>query len=264
MDWLTQIDTGKLLLFALVLARTSGLVMTAPIYGSSEVPMQVRGLLAAALAALVLPTQWHAAAPIPDSSLGLLLVIASELAVGLTLGMGVTILFAGLQSAGQVIAQVSGLSIAEVFDPSQGEEVSIFGRLLFWITMAVFVAIGGQRLVMSGLLDTFRSIPPGTAAMPVRLADTVAALVAESFSLGIRASAPLAASLLLANLLLGLIGRTLPQLNILLIGFGVNSMLALGALSLTVGAVAWVFQDAVEPALARILEALAAGSAGTR
>ena len=65
----------------------------------------------------------------------------------------------------------------------------------------------------------------------------------QSFRLGIRAAAPLMAALLLATLLLGLIGRTLPQINILLVGFGVNSMLTLAMLMLTIGAVVWTFQE---------------------
>ncbi len=59
MDWLSQIDVGKFLLFTLVLTRVSGLVMIAPVFGSPEIPLRVRALLAFALAVLIAPTQWH-------------------------------------------------------------------------------------------------------------------------------------------------------------------------------------------------------------
>jgi flagellar biosynthesis protein FliR len=255
MDWLAQLDLGKFLLFTLILTRVSGLVMTAPIYGTTDIPMQVRALLGVVLAVLILPSQWNVSVAYPETILNYLVFLGSELVVGLSLGLGVVILFAGIEAAGQVMAQVSGLSIAEVFDPSQEQNVSVFSRLLFLVTLAIFVTIGGHRMVMAGLLDTFQSIPPGSAAMPESLAETFVTLVTQSFSLGIRAAAPLVAALLLSNLVLGLIGRTLPQLNILVIGFGLNSLLTFGALCLSIGAAAWVFEDQVAPALEAVLEA---------
>ena len=69
-------------------------------------------------------------------------------------------------------------------------------------------------------------------------------------------AAPAVTSLLLATLVLGLIGRTLPQLNILALGFGLNSLLAFAALGLTLGAAAWAFQDQIQPAMQTIFNAL--------
>ena len=77
-----------------------------------------------------------------------------------------------------------------------------------------------------------------------------------SFSLGVRVAAPAVTALLLATLVLGLIGRTLPQLNIFAFGFGLNSLLAFAALGLTFGAAAWAFQDQIQPAMQTIFDAL--------
>jgi flagellar biosynthetic protein FliR len=79
----------------------------------------------------------------------------------------------------------------------------------------------------------------------------------QAFVLGIRAAAPLLTALLLANLILGLISRTLPQINVIAVGFGVNSLLTLGLMMLTIGAAAWVFQDPSVDVMGRIQEALA-------
>ncbi len=229
MDWLQQIDMARFLLFTLILTRVSGVVMTAPIFGTSEVPMQVRALLAIAIALLVLPSQWDLNIPYPETTANYLVFVGSELVVGLCLGMGVVVLFTGLEVAGQAIAQVSGLAAAEIFDPTQETNVSVFSRLLLLVALAIFVCIGGHRLVMAGLLETFRTIPPGSTALPQTMTETLVTLVAQSFALGIRAAAPLVTALLLANLVIGLIGRTLPQLNVLVIGFGLNALLTFGA-----------------------------------
>lgn len=256
MDWLVQLDVDKFLLFTLVLTRVSGLTVTAPIYGSQEVPMQVRALLAFALALLIVPTQWDVPLAYPGTMLNYLVFVGAELLVGLCLGLGITILFSGIQLAGTVIGQVGGLMVANILDPSAGEQVSLFSRLLHLLAMVVFVSIGGHRMVMAGLLDTFQSIPPGSAAIPVSMAHTLVALLTQSFVLGVRAAAPAVVAILLSTLVMGLIGRTLPQLNILAVGFGLNSMLTFGVLAIALGAGVMVFQDQVEPTITMLLDAL--------
>jgi flagellar biosynthetic protein FliR len=256
MSWLSAINLDGFLLFTLVLARMSGLVMTAPIYGTQEVPAQVRALLAFALALLVTPSQLGTTVGYPGSLVNYGVMVGSELLIGVSLGTGIMILFSGIQLAGQTIGRTSGMMLAEVVDPAIGESVPQIARLLHLVTMAIFVAIGGHRIVMAGLLDTFAGIPPGGAAVPTSIAEVLVELVTQSFVLGIRASAPVVTALLLSTLVMGLISRTLPQLNILAVGFGMNAMLTFGTLMLSLGAAAWVFQDQVEPALELILEAL--------
>jgi flagellar biosynthetic protein FliR len=245
-----------LILFALVFARVAGLTMTAPIYGTSDVPMQVRVLLAAALALLIAPLQWNGATVAFGSLVHLAAMLGVEAAIGACLGLGVVVLLHAMTLAGELIAQASGLGIAEMFDPTIEENVSSFGRLMFLTAVTIFLCIGGHRMVMAGLLDTFQTIPPGSGRFPGSLADGFTTLVGLSFSLGLRVAAPVVTSLLLATVVLGLIGRTLPQLNVMSLGFGLNSLLAFAAMGLTLGAAAWAFQDQVEPAMKTIFDAL--------
>ena len=256
MTWLNLLKPEGFVLFTLVLTRVSGLTMTAPIYGTREIPMQVRGLLAFALALLITPTQCHVAVQYPGNLPQYAVLLAAELLMGLCLGLGIVILVGGVQLAGEMIGYVSGLMLADVLDPSTETNVPLFSRLMFLVTIAVFVCIGGHRIVMAGLLDTFASIPPGSGAVPDSIAQTFVTLLAQSFNLGIRAAMPVVTALLLATLMMGLIARTLPQLNVLVLGFGLSAMLTLAMLSLTLGAAAWAFQEQVEPALETILEAL--------
>ena len=251
-----MITDAKFILFTLVLARVGGLTMTAPIYGTKEVPLQVRVVLAAALALLITPSQWHAAVVCPDNVVYYLVLLGGEALIGASLGLGILILMHGMTLAGQLIGQASGLMLAEVFDPALDQNVPLFSRLLFLLTVTVFVCLGGHRLVMAGLLDTFHTIPPGSGGFPDSLADGFVTLVSQSFSLGVRAAAPAVTALLLATLILGLVGRTLPQVNILSVGFGVNAMLAFAALGLTLGAAVWAFQGQIQPAMETILDAL--------
>ncbi len=256
MHWIAQLDGAKLLVFTLVLTRVSGLVIAAPVFGAGEVPVRVRAMLAVAVAVLIMPSQWHVAVEDPGTTLRYLVFLGSELAVGLCLGLGIAILFSGIQLAGQVIGRMGGMMLADVFDPTAGGSIPLFSKLLFMTSLAVFLTIGGHRMVMAGLLDTFATIPPGSGAVPVDVAQTLVTLLTQSFALGIRAAAPAVTALLLSTLVLGLISRTMPQLNILAVGFGMNAMLTFGVMSLALGATVWVFQQQVEPALEMLLDAL--------
>ena len=265
MDWLSQIDVSRFLVFTLVLTRVSGLMVTAPIYGSKEIPMHIRALLAVAVAVVIMPSQWDTTIPDPGTTLNYAVIVGSELIVGLCLGLGITILFSGIQLAGQMIGQIGGLMLADVFDPSVGTSVPLFSRFLLLTSTAVFLLIGGHRMVLAGLLDTFTSMPlAATGSVPAsldqeflgRLVTALELLLTQSFSLGIRAAAPVVTALLLSTLVMGLISRTLPQLNILAVGFGMNSMLTFGTLGIVMGATLLVFQEQVEPAFGSILEVL--------
>ncbi|MEX2170859.1 MAG: flagellar biosynthetic protein FliR [Pirellulales bacterium] len=243
MSWLESLLITKFAVFALILGRVGALVMTAPVFGTQALPMQVRGLLAVALSLLVMPLHTTQSPPGDWNLLDFSLLMVNEVLVGLLLGVGVTILFTGVQLAGHLISQLSGLSLAEVFDPAIEEQASVFTQLFYFLTLAMFVALGGHRLVMQALLDTFVWAPPGHAELGDNYIEAVVTLLTQSFRLGIRAAAPLMASLLLATVLLGLIGRTLPQINVLVLGFGVNSLLTLAMLLITIGGVAWTFQE---------------------
>ena len=127
----SEFGLEKLLLFTMVLSRISGLTMTAPIFGTKDVPMQVR--CSAGGGPLVSDDAHTVACPrgYPGSLANYLLFIGSELIIGLCLGLGIVVLFSGLQVAGQLIGRTGGLMMANVLDPSSGEEVPLFSRLLF-------------------------------------------------------------------------------------------------------------------------------------
>ncbi len=251
---------SRFMVFTLVLARTGALLMTAPIFGSQAVPRRVRALLAVTMSLLVTPVYLHTSLPPVEHVVEYGRLLVNEALVGLLLGLGISILFSGIQVAGQIVSQMSGLSLADVFNPAFEEDVSVFSQLFYFLTLAVFVAVGGHRIVTEALLDTFAAAPPGYAALGDNLVDVIVSIVSQSFVLGLRAAAPLLAALLLSNLVLGLISRTLPQINVIAVGFGVNSLLSLGVLFLSLGAAAWTFQDPTVEVLQRIGETLIVSS----
>ena len=172
-----------------------------------------------------------------------------EAALGLTFGLAMLLLSAGVKIAGQLIAQMSGLSSARVYDPEQHESSSLYGTLLDLAAVAVFLLVGGHRQVVAALLDTFQWMPPGEARFSADLLETINAIVTQSFVLGLRTAAPVIVALMGATLVLGLVSRALPRLNTLALGFSLNTLLVLAVLSLSMGSAAWVFQEHTDQAV---------------
>ncbi len=244
-----------LMLFALVLARIGALVAVAPVFGSAVVAWRFRGGLAVVLAILITPLE-SGKATVASAPAEFLVQAGGEVLVGLILGLGVLVLFSALQVAGELISQMSGMQLADAIDPTGDARGPIISKLLFFVTLAVFLSIGGHRQVIAALLDTFDWLPAGQASFSASMTSAITSVLAQSFELGIRAAAPVMVALLLATLILGIVARTLPQLNLMTLGFGLNAMVALLALGVSMGAAAWLFQEQLSPVLQTVVLAL--------
>ena len=256
-----QAYADELSIFTLVLVRIAALAAIAPFFGSAEVPLRVRALLAVAISALVVPLELDkaTAAPattVPLSTTAFVIAAGAEALVGLTLGLGVLVLFSAVNVAGQMISQASGMQMAEVFDTGGETQLPVLSKLLFWVTLAVFVTIGGHRHVLAALLDTFEWMPAGQGMVTASVGSAMTSILSQSFVLGVRAAAPAMMALVLATLILGLAGRTLPQLNVMSLGFSLNTLVTLGAICLALGTAAWTFQEPLEPVLESLSDAL--------
>lgn len=238
-----------LFIFLLVVVRTSGLMLAGPPFGSNEIPTQVRVFLALALAVLLYPTQIHTPVTPPVALAGYIPAIGTELLVGFLLGSGIVLLFSGVQLAGQIVGQMSGMTLADLYSPGFDADVPLLSQLLYMVALAVFLLSGSHRLVMGAFLDSFAAIPPGSMGVSTSLTDATLTLLVQSFSLGIRVAGPATAALLLASLALGIVSRTLPQLNVMALGFGLNALATFGILAATLAGMGWLLEDEIEPAL---------------
>jgi flagellar biosynthetic protein FliR len=270
MNLLGLLNVEKFLIFTLVLTRISGLLIASPMLAALQAPATVRALISLALAVLIMPSQALASLPYPVSLPVYGLLLGGELVIGLVLGMGISILLGGMQMAGDMMSRVGGLTLSEVFDPATSSDVPLLAHLLGLLSTALFLLIGGHRMLLGGLLDTFRAIPPGGSlamflgtgdggpghGLLASLVEMFLVLITQSFHVAIRAAAPVLTAVLLATLVLGLISRTLPQLNVMVVGFGLNAMVTFGILFLSLGAALLVFQDQVVPTLQILLQTL--------
>lgn len=242
--------------FTLVLARIGALVMTAPIFGPRSAPLQARALLAMAMALIITPL--HAAESPVDmrNMIAFSHFVLNEALIGLLLGLGLLILLSGVQLTGQIISQLGGTALAEGYDVMSEESLPVYSQLFYFLTLTMFVLLDGHRLLIEATLDTYKWLPPGRAVLGDSFVTAMTTLLSQSFQLGIRAAAPAMAALLLATLLLGLIGRTLPQINILVVGFSVNALLTVGAVLVSIGTIAWAFPQQAVAGVEMLVDAI--------
>ncbi len=217
--------------FLFVLARIGGLVVTAPVFGHLLVPVRVRAAMAAVLAAALVPVVAPVAAA-PTSTLALAGMVVVEGAVGATLGLVAQFVFAGVQLGGQIAGTQMGFGIVNLIDPQTHAHVTIVAEWEQLLALLVFLVIDGHHLLIRALLGSFQVAPPGAVVMTAASLRGVVALSADLFAIGVRIAAPVLISLLLTNGALGVLARTVPQLNVFVVGFPLNvgvGLVVLGA-----------------------------------
>jgi flagellar biosynthetic protein FliR len=245
MNALSGLAMGRFLMFTLVFARVGGLMAFAPVFGATSVPPRVRFLIAVALALVIAPVVGDAKVPWPSTFVGIAWLVIGEIAVGLLLGLGMQALFTGVQMGGHAIAQQTGMSLSGVFDPQFGTETTAVGQLYYLLSLAIFLIVGGHRLVMAALIDSFQAVPPAGTGITADAIHVLVALVGQSFSLAARVAAPAVVCLMLAGLAMGIVSRTAPQVNILTVGFAVRTMLGLAAVAVSLFGVALLMREQV-------------------
>lgn len=245
--------------FLLVLSRLGGLFVFTPLLSSAAVPARVRVLLAVMFAAMLYPLlagtggEFAAAAAGTFDLPSLALLVVSEALVGVTIGFLAAIPVLAVQIGGMVMGQQLGLGLAGVFNPAMETEGDLLGELLLYMAMAVFMAFGGLEIALIAVAQSFGSIPPGAMGAADAPVGMVVALIHAGFELALRVAAPVLCILMLETLAAGLIMKTMPQLNVLSIGFAVKIVVGIMAMIAAVYAVGDAVREGIESGLRAVL-----------
>lgn len=259
MDWLNSIVLAQFLTFTLVLARLSGLAIMAPLFGASEVPPTVRAFVVLALGLLVTPVLGATSGVWPSSLGAYAWVAATELSLGLILGFGVQLLFVGVQLGGQLVAQQAAMSFGSIVNPQFDTEISVIDQFYYLVALAIFFMIGGHRLLLEALLETYGVFPPGGVEFSRAMVETLVDLTGQSFSLAVRVGAPAVVALQLSGLAMGIMSRTVPQVNILVVGFSLRTVGAILFLALSMAGFGLLIEDQVPAVIDQLREAIGVG-----
>ncbi|MCA8986313.1 MAG: flagellar biosynthetic protein FliR [Planctomycetaceae bacterium] len=183
---------------------------------------------------------------IPSTLFDLAWMASLELAIGMMLGLGVLIILTCLQMAGESFDQQAGTALSEIFNPALGISVSPTGQLLFLLGTTALLTMppfDGHLMMLMSVLDTFEVIPLGMTWTDVASLDVLRNLMTRSLALSVQIAAPLLSAMALLSVIMGFLGYTVPQINILVLGFPIRAILSTGILLVTLSGAADVIVD---------------------
>lgn len=230
---LEGLSYGAWLAFLLVLVRCAALIQTLPFFGSANVPPMAKAGLCLSLSVALFPVVKVNPALFPHNVWAFLLLAAKEAMLGAILGLAVRMIITSVQIMGQLVGFQMGFAVANVFDPVGGGQVSVMAQFAFIVTLLVMFAVGAHHYFFIALRDSFTLVPPGKLTLTAGLMDQIIHIAGQMFSLAIRLGAPVVGALLFTSVIMGILAKTVPQMNILMVGFPFKITVGLLFLSLS-------------------------------
>jgi len=228
---ITQEEIDSLIFIFL---RVSSMIVVMPIFGGDRtIPVVVKGGLSLLITVALFPfVNIHFDA----QSLEFIPMVAgmiSEVLIGTIIGFVARFIFAGIQFAGELIGFEMGFSVANVIDPMTSTQVSLISQFQYFIAILVFLTLNGHHVLFSAIAESFEKIAPLQFHLSGPLIQTLCLFSKDVFVVAVKISAPVMAVLIFTNIALGIVARTVPQINIFIIGFPLQIALGFIFLGLT-------------------------------
>ncbi|MDP6983740.1 MAG: flagellar biosynthetic protein FliR [Candidatus Latescibacteria bacterium] len=222
--WLDQFH-----IFLLVLLRVSALLMVAPIFGHRTWLARAKVGLAFTVSIILFPIVADQPLDVPAGVLPYALMMIREVLMGVVMGYVVLLLFVAIQFAGQLAGLQMGFGIVNVIDPQSSNQLSIMGQFLNILAILLLLSLNGHHTILTGLVTSFETIPLGGVVLKAGLMQKMIAITAEVFIIGVKIAAPIMTALFLVTAAMGVLARTVPQMNVFMVGFPVQISVGLGA-----------------------------------
>ncbi len=201
--------------------RVLGLFTAAPVLSMRVIPRRVRVSLALLIVVCAQPSLPEMPVVPLDSPVALM-VIAQQVLIGLTMGFAARVVFAAIEFAGELVGLQMGLNFASFFDPLSGTQITAVSRFYGTTAAWLFVVMNGHLMLTGAVLGSFKAFP--VSPEPLAFLHVIQPQVwgAEVFRLGLWVSLPVVSMLILVNMVMGLMARVAPQMNIFSIGFPIT------------------------------------------
>ncbi len=214
LNWLPETAYIYLVIFA----RVGSMLMLIPALGEATIPARMRLTFALAFSAVLYPLVSPEIPPLAENLFGVLAVMLHEIAIGLVFGAIARLSVTGTATAGAVIAQAAGISLAQAADPvNGGVQGALIGAFLGMLGVALIFATDLHHVALSAIHDSYMVFSPSMPLMVGDAARTMVDVVAGAFVIGVQMSAPFIVFSLVFNLGMGILSRLMPQLQVFFI-----------------------------------------------
>lgn len=229
-----QFPEGQIIGFALIFLRIIAFVVAWPVFGSSTVPVPVKVLFSLVLSVILFPVVSFTNVDLIKIDDQIIFLSIREVGIGLALGFLMRMFFFAVTIAGEVISISMGLSSAQIFNPAMGVQTNVIEQFESLLATLFFLAIDGHHLFIHGLAQSFDLAPIADIGIKAGAFGSIQVWVQDVFIAGLKMSAPILVAIFLANLAMGVIGRAVPQINVLVTSMPVTLLLGIAVMIITI------------------------------
>jgi flagellar biosynthetic protein FliR len=215
----------QMIVFGLILLRMIAFVISSAVLGSPNISASLKLLLSIVLCVLIYPTVHVVPADLASVTDNLILLSARELMIGVTLGFLTRLFFFTIGMTGELVSISIGLGAAQIFNPLMGNNSNTIEQFYNTLATLIFFAINGHHLLISGIAQSYELIPLAQMKLSVGPYAEIATFAQDMMLMGIKMCAPILAAILVTNLAMGVLGKAVPQINVLVTSLPVTLML---------------------------------------
>lgn len=247
MEVITFLSPANVVGFLLLFMRLAGLFIMVPFFSHMSIPMTVK-----ASVAFVFSVLFFAVMPplqMQITTTNIVLAILAEFLLGFTVGLMLQLVMHIMTFAGVQISFIMGFSMASVVDPQSGISMPIISNVLALLSLMVFLALNGHHAVLLFVNDSLQEVPLGGFMLSENIFKYMTKATMNMFMVGFMVSFPIIALSLLADVIFGMLMKTMPQFNLLVIGFPIKIMVAFVVIIATLATFMKIFQKEMFAAL---------------
>ncbi len=235
----TAVGVHDLYTFLLVFVRITAALVTAPPFNTRAAPASVKAGFALLFSLALVPGVTPLAGAVPESLAALSLIVGKNVLFGLAIGFIVQILFACVQIGGQISDTQMGFGFINLVNPISQQQSSVMGTFLQQMALTLFLLANGHLVLLGAMRESFQSFPPGVGGHAM-MVPNIAAVVQATCVLGLRIALPTIGILLTTDIALGLVARTVPQINVFMVGAPVKILVGMATMILILPVMALV------------------------
>ncbi|MCK5126310.1 MAG: flagellar biosynthetic protein FliR [candidate division Zixibacteria bacterium] len=237
-----NLGAEKIQLFILLMMRVGGIMLTAPVFSHRAIPKKFTVSMSLGLTVVLLPIMISTPLPETANLVDLLILCFREMFVGVLIGTVFSFIFIAARLAGSIVGYQIGFSMVNVMDPNSTSPVSILGELWFLLGTLIFLIINGHHMIISGLVNSFQLIPLGMATPSADIGEWLLKYSSFVFVLAVKFAAPVMITIFLLEIAMGVLARTMPQMNIFIVGFPLKIFVGLLVFGLSLPAFSMILQ----------------------
>ena len=217
----------QLQIFFLIFFRVAAILLSMPIINGNSIPVLFKFGLALSASIVLFPLLDLKVFPVLTNLSSFVVGAVGEILLGVIIGMAVNLIFVGLQIAGQLSGYQMGMALAEVIDPADGEQIPLLAQFFQIFAFLIFLTVNAHHWFLRALADSFHLVPPLGFKLSGSLIEQLMRVAGNMFVIAIRVCVPVIAALLLTTIALGLIARTVPQMNVFFVAMPLKIMIGL-------------------------------------